>query len=230
MDLIIQHVLLQHMKRCFPFKDLLNTICFDEKAIPSTLHVLDQTPYLKSCIEKMNDEKLELKEFLSISDELVVMLLRYVSTLFENSKELPVSKICGVFLERYPNSIKIDFNLVYTDASFGKLCIRTLSNGEPGLYLCDVPEDICSRKVIVFDAQCSTGSAAVMAIRVLLDHCVLEENIIFCSLVCSRSSAILIHSIFPKVVMVSCRLENSITVHKFPVLENLNTSPDSERN
>lgn len=224
MDLIIQHVLHEHLKRSFNFTDHLNSISFDDKTIPPTLHVLDQSPVLMSCIQKLKHDKLSAQEFLEVSDNLIVMLLRYVADLLEKL-DLKGSMISGIFMDRsLPMSIKIDFGMVFPQAPVGKVCIRHSSDGEPGLYLCEVPEDIHNGKVILFDAKCSSGAAAVMAIRVILDHNVPEENIVFCSLVCSRASTILIHNIFPKVLIVTCRMEDKIMTTEFPVLASTNES------
>jgi uridine kinase len=45
-----------------------------------------------------------------------------------------------------------------------------------------LPKDIKDYKVILMDATVATGAAAMMAIRVLLDHDVPEENILIVSL------------------------------------------------
>ena len=45
------------------------------------------------------------------------------------------------------------------------------------LYYLRLPKDIRDYRVILMDATVATGAAAMMAIRVLLDHDVKEENI-----------------------------------------------------
>jgi uridine kinase len=50
------------------------------------------------------------------------------------------------------------------------------------LYYLRLPKDIKDYKVILMDATVATGAAAMMAIRVLLDHDVPEENIFIVSL------------------------------------------------
>jgi uracil phosphoribosyltransferase len=157
-----------------------------------------------------------------MSDNLVVMLLRFVSGILQKEGK-EESMISGIFMDRaLPISIKIDFGLVFPNSPVGKVSIRHSSDGEPGLYLCEVPDDIHNGTVVLFDAKCYSGAAAVMAIRVILDHNVLEEKIVFCSLVCSRASAILIHNLFPKVVIVTCRMEEKIKTNEYPILSDPN--------
>jgi len=55
------------------------------------------------------------------------------------------------------------------------------------LYYLRLPKDIKDYKVVLMDATVATGAAAMMAIRVLLDHDVLEENILVVSLLMAES-------------------------------------------
>jgi uridine kinase len=50
------------------------------------------------------------------------------------------------------------------------------------LYYLRLPKDIKDYKVVLMDATVATGAAAMMAIRVLLDHDVKEDNILIVSL------------------------------------------------
>jgi len=56
--------------------------------------------------------------------------------------------------------------------------------GEAELYYLRLPKDIKNYRVMLMDATVATGASAMMAIRVLLDHDVPEENInlvhVFC--------------------------------------------------
>ena len=50
------------------------------------------------------------------------------------------------------------------------------------LYYLRLPKDIKDYQLFVLDATVATGAAAIMAIRVLLDHDVPEDSISLCSL------------------------------------------------
>lgn len=58
------------------------------------------------------------------------------------------------------------------------------------LYYLRLPKDIKDYMVILMDATVATGAAAMMAIRVLLDHDVPEENILIVSLLMAESGII----------------------------------------
>ena len=80
-------------------------------------------------------------------------------------------------------------------------------------------------RVILMDATVATGAAAMMAIRVLLDHEVPEENIHLVSLLMAESG---VHSIaysFPKVKMVTTAVDPEIN-DKFHVLPGIGNFGD----
>ena len=55
------------------------------------------------------------------------------------------------------------------------------------LHYLRLPKDIKDHYVMLMDATVATGAAAMMAIRVLLDHDVPEENILLLSLIMAES-------------------------------------------
>lgn len=67
------------------------------------------------------------------------------------------------------------------------------------MYYLRLPKDIKDYKVILMDATVSTGAAAIMAIRVLLDHDVPQENIHLVSLLMAEIGVHSIAYAFPKV-------------------------------
>ena len=58
------------------------------------------------------------------------------------------------------------------------------------MYYLRLPKDIHKYRIFVLDATVATGAAAIMAIRVLLDHDVPEENISLCSLLMTEQGII----------------------------------------
>lgn len=60
------------------------------------------------------------------------------------------------------------------------------------LHYLRLPKDIKDTHVMLMDATVATGAAAMMAIRVLLDHDVQEENIILLSMLMGDSGTFII--------------------------------------
>uniref|UniRef100_T1L633 Phosphoribosyltransferase domain-containing protein n=1 Tax=Tetranychus urticae TaxID=32264 RepID=T1L633_TETUR len=65
-------------------------------------------------------------------------------------------------------------------------------------------------RIMVMDATVATGAAAMMAIRVLLDHDVPEENIMLCSLLMAESGVHSIAYAFPKVVIITTEVDAEV--------------------
>lgn len=70
------------------------------------------------------------------------------------------------------------------------------------LYYLRLPKDIKDYKVVLMDATVATGAAAMMAIRVLLDHEVLEGNILVVSLLMAESGKKLINFFYLQIIFI----------------------------
>ncbi len=67
------------------------------------------------------------------------------------------------------------------------------------------------------DATVASGAAAMMAIRILLDHEVPEENIMLCSLLMAVSGVHSIAYAFPRVLMITTEVDPEVN-DKFYIL------------
>ncbi len=133
-------------------------------------------------------------------------------------KKCTVKKICGVSILRAGETMEAALTDVCKDIRVGKILIQTSSDtGEPGLYYLRLPKDIKDYRVILMDATVATGAAAMMAIRVLLDHEVPEENISLVSLLMAESGVHTIAYAFPKVSIVTTAVDKEIN-DKFHIL------------
>ena len=115
---------------------------------------------------------------------------------------------------------------VCKDIRIGKILIQTnWDTGEPELYYLRLPRDIKDYQVILMDATVATGAAAMMAIRVLLDHDVPEENINLVSLLMAESGVHTIAYAFPNVRIVTSAVDPEIN-DKFHVLPGIGNFGD----
>lgn len=115
-------------------------------------------------------------------------------------------KIAGVSILRAGGTMEIGLRRVIRDAVIGKILIQTdPSNGEPQLHYCKLPPSVQDKNTFIFlmDAVVGTGAAGLMAIRVLLDHDVPEERIIFLSFLAGPQGLYTISNAFPKVKIVT---------------------------
>merc|ERR1712038_1333845 len=98
-------------------------------------------------------------------------------------------------------------------------------SGEPELYYLRLPKDIKDYQVILMDATVATGAAAMMAIRVLLDHDVPETNINLVSLLMAESGVHTIAYAFPGVKIVTSAVDPEIN-DKFHVMPGIGNFGD----
>uniref|UniRef100_A0A8B9LHW8 Uridine-cytidine kinase 1-like 1a n=1 Tax=Astyanax mexicanus TaxID=7994 RepID=A0A8B9LHW8_ASTMX len=100
---------------------------------------------------------------------------------------------------------------VCKDVRIGKILIQTnLDSGEPELHYLRLPKDISEDHVILMDSTVSTGAAAMMAIRVLLDHDVQEENILLGSLLMAELGVHSVAYAFPRVKIITTAVDKSL--------------------
>lgn len=157
---------------------------------------------------------------------------------------MATDRICGVSILRAGETMEQAVCDVCKDIRIGKILIQTnLQTGEPEvkilqslnnieiifclfqLYYLRLPKDIKDFKVILMDATVATGAAAMMAIRVLLDHDVPESNILIVSLLMAESGVHSIAYAFPKVQIVTTAIDPEIN-DKFYVLPGMGNFGD----
>ncbi|KAK2169706.1 hypothetical protein NP493_1177g00004, partial [Ridgeia piscesae] len=122
--------------------------------------------------------------------------------------------ICGVSILRAGETLEPALCEVCKDVRIGKILIQTnLDTGEPELHYLRLPKDIKDHYVMVLDATVATGAAAIMAIRVLLDHEVPPENILLLSLVMGESGVHSVAYAYPKVRLITTAVDPGVNEH-----------------
>ncbi|KAI9320463.1 uracil phosphoribosyltransferase-domain-containing protein [Dichotomocladium elegans] len=118
------------------------------------------------------------------------------------------TKICGVSILRAGGTLETGLHRVYNDAVIGKILIQSdPSTGEPQLHYCKLPSNIKEYHILLMDATIGTGAAGLMAIRVLLDHDVPEDHIIFTTYLSAPVGLNAIKNAFPKVKIVTSMVD-----------------------
>ncbi|KAI0989633.1 hypothetical protein GJ496_008304 [Pomphorhynchus laevis] len=109
------------------------------------------------------------------------------------------------------------------DTLLGTILIQTSrTTGEPELYYLRLPDNIHNCRVFVLDATVATGAAAIMAIRVLLDHGVPQENISVISLLMSSFGYQSVAYVYPDVTIITSSVDSELSenFHILPGLGN----------
>ena len=141
----------------------------------------------------MRDRSTPRIDFCNQADNLAA-LITTSALAFDSSS---ANNIVGVSVLRSGASLEVGVQRVVRNIEFGSMLIQNDSeSGEPRLININLPEVLrvaeaaSKTTVLLLDSQIGTGAAALMAIRVLLDHGVEELNIIFCCFLVSRIGGI----------------------------------------
>ncbi|KAL9073376.1 MAG: hypothetical protein Q9161_002991 [Pseudevernia consocians] len=116
--------------------------------------------------------------------------------------------VSAVVMSRGGSCFETGLRRVIPDCKSGRLLIQTnYRTGEPELHYWKLPSDISSHDtVLLLDPQMSSGGAALMAVKVLVDHGVSEENVVFVTYFAGRMGVNRLLSVFPNMKLVVCKI------------------------
>ncbi|KAL0954478.1 hypothetical protein HGRIS_003447 [Hohenbuehelia grisea] len=188
------------------------------------LIVLPQSRQLKGIFTILRSKSSSRQDFIFFMDRLSTLLTEYalqqlphrpktVMTLTEvesHGQELDAEYVCGISILRSGGALERGFRRVMNNIPVGSLLVQSDGKtGEPLLFQVMLPVGIRERHtaekawVFLLDAQIGTGAAAFMAIRVLLDHGVRQDHIVFITCLVARSGGVsVLRRAFPAVRIV----------------------------
>lgn len=117
-------------------------------------------------------------------------------------------QVSAVVISRGGSCFEAGLRRVIPDCKSGRLLIQTnFRTGEPELHYINLPSDIASHdSVLLLDPQMSSGGAALMAVKVLVDHGVSEEKVVFVTYFAGMMGVNRLMSVFPNMKLVVCKL------------------------
>ncbi|KAM6355521.1 uridine-cytidine kinase-like 1 isoform 2-T2 [Podargus strigoides] len=120
-------------------------------------------------------------------------------------------RITGVSILRAGETMEQALTAVCKDIRLGKILIQTNHDtGEPELHYLRLPKEISEDYVILMDSTVSTGAAAMMAVRVLLDHDVQEDRIFLLSLLMAEMGVHSVAYAFPRVRIITTAVDKRV--------------------
>lgn len=120
----------------------------------------------------------------------------------------PLGEVSAVVILRAGSCFETGLRRVIPDCKTGRVLIQTnYRTGEPELHYQKLPLDISSHdSVLLLDTQMSSGGAALMAVKVLVDHGVSEEKIVFVTYFAGKMGVNRVLKVFPGVKVVVCKI------------------------
>lgn len=120
----------------------------------------------------------------------------------------PAGEVSAVVILRAGSCLETGLKRVIPDCKTGRVLIQTnYRTGEPELHYQKLPTDISLHdSVLLLDPQMSSGGAALMAVKVLVDHGVPEEKIVFVTYIAGKLGINRLLKVFPNVKVVVCTI------------------------
>uniref|UniRef100_A0A671QG87 Uridine-cytidine kinase n=1 Tax=Sinocyclocheilus anshuiensis TaxID=1608454 RepID=A0A671QG87_9TELE len=218
LDLIVQHVHSQLEKVSL-------ASAHQGQPLPKTLSVMESTPQVRGMHTIIRNKETSRDEFIFYSKRLMRLLIEHAlsflplkpvsvetpqETVYEG-KRLSGKRITGVSILRAGETMEQALMAVCKDIRLGKILIQTNHDtGEPELHYLRLPKDISEDYVILMDSTVSTGAAALMAVRVLLDHDVQEDKIFLLSLLMAEMGVHSVAYAFPKVRIITTAVDKKV--------------------
>ncbi|XP_052391522.1 uridine-cytidine kinase-like 1 isoform X1 [Carassius gibelio] len=225
LDLIVQHVHSQLEKRKLRWDISALASAHQGQPLPETLSVMESTPQVRGMHTIIRNKETSRDEFIFYSKRLMRLLIEHAlsflplkpvsvetpqGTVYEG-KRLSGKRITGVSILRAGETMEQALMAVCKDIRLGKILIQTNHDtGEPELHYLRLPKDLSEDYVILMDSTVSTGAAALMAVRVLLDHDVQEDKIFLISLLMAEMDVHSVAYAFPKVRIITTAVDKNV--------------------
>uniref|UniRef100_A0A8C7QRQ8 uridine/cytidine kinase n=1 Tax=Oncorhynchus mykiss TaxID=8022 RepID=A0A8C7QRQ8_ONCMY len=178
--------------------------------LPKTLSVMEGTPQVQGMHTIIRLMRLLIEHALSFLPLKVSVETPQGS--IDEGKRLSGKRVrLCVSILRAGETMEQALMVVCKDIRLGKILIQTNHDtGEPELHYLRLPKDISEDYVILMDSTVSTGAAALMAVRVLLDHDVQEDKIFLLSLLMAEMGVHSVAYAFPKVLIITTAVDKNV--------------------
>lgn len=198
----------------------LGKIAEDSPLSPNAI-VLKQTNQIKGMHTLLLDPGTSREDFVFYFDRMVALLVETACDFlpFTPSQVITPQRnaymglkkdadVSAVVVLRGGSAFETGLRRTIPDCMTGRILIQTnYRTGEPELHYRALPANIAENGlVLVLDPQFSSGAAALMAVRVLVDHGVAEQKIVFVTYAAGRVGVNRVLSVFPDVKIVVARM------------------------
>ncbi|NXU80413.1 UCKL1 protein, partial [Oreotrochilus melanogaster] len=222
-DLIVQHVhsQLEEVRAAqFPLGGTGGT-----SSVHAVVALQGAVLWVQSCFSLSRNKETSRDEFIFYSKRLMRLLIEHALSLLPfqsctvqtpqgqdyEGRTYSGKQITGVSILRAGETMEPALRAVCKDVRIGTILIQTNCNtGEPELHYLRLPKDISEDHVILMDCTVSTGAAAMMAVRVLLDHDVPEDKIFLLSLLMAEMGVHSVAYAFPRVKIITTAVDKKV--------------------
>ncbi|MCJ1333339.1 Uridine kinase [Thelotrema lepadinum] len=193
----------------------------EDEPVASSVLVLQPTPQIRAMDTILQNPATGSVDFNFYLDRMAALLVeRAMDNLEFRSKEVHTSanyayrglealgEVSAVVILRAGSCLETGLKRVIPDCKTGRMLIQTnYRTGEPELHFSKLPRDIKDHhNVLVLDPQMASGGAALMAVKVLVDHGVEQSRIVFVTYLAGKLGVNRLAAVFPEMKIVVCRI------------------------
>ncbi|KAI9848113.1 MAG: Uridine kinase [Sclerophora amabilis] len=222
-DMVAQHVQRILMDKSVKHRAELKRLgqeVEDEPLSPNVL-LMKETPQLAGMNTIIQDQESDQEDFIFYFDRLSTLLIEsalediHVRSVKVETPQgtkyqglQPAGETSAVIILRGGSAFEPALKRVIPDCRTGRILIQSShKTGEPELHYRTLPADISTHDaVLLLDPQMSSGGAALMAVKVLVDHGVKEENIVLVTYFAGKVGLNRLSRVFPEIKIVVGRL------------------------
>lgn len=199
----------------------------EDSPLSDNIKILQHTNQVRGINTLIMNPELDREEFIFYFDRLGVLLVEKAAdaglcfTPCKVATPVPGETYHGLHLDGEVSAVVIlrggscfetGLKRVIPDCRTGRMLIQSnFRTGEPELHYYKLADDISEHRcVMLLDAQMSSGGAALMAVRVLLDHGVEEHKIVFVTYMAGKMGLNRLMSVYPDIKVVVCRIVDDL--------------------
>ncbi|KAI4242136.1 MAG: hypothetical protein L6R40_004179 [Gallowayella cf. fulva] len=223
LDMVVKHVQLLLVKKSRNHQADLKRLgqqVEDEPLSPNVL-LLTQTEQITAITTILQNPATDDVDFIFYFDRLTTLLVeRALENLHFETKTVRTpqgsqyhgletkGETSAVVILRGGSCLETGLKRVIPDCKLGRLLVQSnYRTGEPELHYAHLPEDISRHSsVLLLDPQMSSGGAALMTVRVLVDHGVAASRIVFVTYSAGKMGVNRLLKVFPDVRVVVCTI------------------------
>lgn len=185
--------------------------------------LIKQTPQIMGMNTLLMDPTTDREDFIFYFDRIASLLVERATehASFEATQILtpqkyrymglsPTGSVSAIVILRGGSALETGLKRVIPDCRTGRILIQTTANTtEPELHYLKLPPKLAEDSlVLLLDAQMSSGGAALMAVKVLVDHGVREDRIVFVSYLAGKKGLGRLMGVFSGIRIVVGRIVN----------------------
>ncbi|KAL8671203.1 MAG: hypothetical protein Q9168_004299 [Polycauliona sp. 1 TL-2023] len=222
-DMVVKHIQLLLVKKSRDHQDQLKRLGrqVEDEPLSENVLLLKQSKQITAISTILQNPATDDVDFIFYFDRLSVLLVeRALDNLPFDVKAVQTpqgseyqglvdkGETSAVVILRGGSCLETGLKRVIPDGKIGRLLIQSnYRTGEPELHFAKLPEDISQHSsVLLLDSQMSSGGAALMTVRVLVDHGVEANRIVFVTYSAGKMGLNRLLKVYPDMRVVVCTI------------------------